>query len=45
MSSHGSADLISKLTSQVRPMLLEWEELGCSYNTGKEVKAVLQVRV
>ena len=25
-------------------MLMEWEEIGCSYNTSSGVKVVLQVR-
>lgn len=42
-SSHSSEELINKLTSLVHPMLMEWEEIGCSYNTSTGVKVVLQV--
>jgi hypothetical protein len=42
--SHESTELINKLAPLVKPMLLEWEQISCIYNTGKGTKAVLTVR-
>jgi hypothetical protein len=42
-SSQGSAELINKLAPLVKPMVLEWEQISCTYNTGKGLKAVLTV--
>ena len=44
-SSAASEVLIDKLISEVHPMLMEWEEIGCSYKTTTGMKVVLQVRL
>jgi hypothetical protein len=41
--SVGSQALIHKLTALVRPMVMQWEDVGCAYNTSTGVKTVLQV--
>jgi hypothetical protein len=42
-SSHKSVELINKLAPLVKPMLLEWEQISCIYNTAKGSKNVLTV--
>lgn len=44
-SSHKSVELINKLAPLVKPMVLEWEQISCIYNTAKGSKNVLTVSV
>ncbi|KAF8067234.1 ctr9 [Scenedesmus sp. PABB004] len=40
--SHTSELLMRRLTTQMRPMLLEWQDVGCSYSTPTGTKTVLK---
>jgi hypothetical protein len=36
--------MLRRLTTTMQPMVLEWREVGCAYNTGQGLRVVLQVR-
>lgn len=40
--SRDSQLVLRRLTTNLRPLLLEWRDLGCSYDTAQGPKTVLQ---
>lgn len=42
--SKDSQLILRRLTTNLKPMVLEWVDLGCSYETSQGPKTVLQVR-
>jgi hypothetical protein len=35
--------LMRRLTTMMKPMHMEWQDIGCSYSTSSGLKTVLQV--
>jgi hypothetical protein len=43
--SKDSQIILRRLTTHLRPLFLEWNDLGCSYQTSQGTKVVLEVRL